>query len=153
MDHPAYGVLPRLFPLVFHHVSADIIVRQANLADIFVEAHVGIAVERFLKLDHEAELLQWEERAACLLARLATIPGVKVRRDLPAIANHAPHVIVEWSVRDSRMTAEEVARRLLEDDPPIAILAAGERTLRIAVWTMQGDEHEFVADRLLALFR
>jgi len=35
--------------------------------------------------------------------------------------------------------------RFLEDDPPIAILAEGERTLRVAVWTLQGDEHELVA--------
>ena len=111
------------------------------------------AVERYLKLDHEAELRLWEERAADLMARLATIPGMSVRRDLPEIANHAPHVIVEWSARHSRLTAEEVTRRLLEDDPPIAILAEGERTLRIAVWTLQGDEHELVADRLHALFR
>jgi hypothetical protein len=40
----------------------------------------------------------------------------------------------------------------LEDDPPIAILAEGERTLRIAVWTLQGDEHELVSGRLHALF-
>jgi hypothetical protein len=86
------------------------------------------------------------------MARLATIPGMSVRRDLPEIANHAPHVIVEWSTRFSRMTAEEVTRRLLEDDPPIAILAEGERTLRIAVWRLQGDEHELVAGRLHALF-
>ncbi|MGD0041952.1 MAG: hypothetical protein ABSE84_16365 [Isosphaeraceae bacterium] len=45
-----------------------------------------------------------------------------------------------------------VTRRLLEDDPPIAILAEGERTLRIAVWTLQGDENELVAGRLHALF-
>ena len=46
----------------------------------------------------------------------------------------------------------EVTRRLLEDDPPIVILAEGERTLRIAAWTLQGDEHELVAGRLHALF-
>jgi hypothetical protein len=111
------------------------------------------AVERYLKLDHEAELHRWEKRAAELEARLATIPGMNVRRDLPEIANHAPHVIVGWSIWHSRMTAEEVTRCLLEDDPPIAILAEGERALRIAVWTLQGDEHELVADRLHALFR
>jgi len=119
------------------------------------EEIVGLltAVERYLNLDHAADRLQWEERAACLLARLATIPGMSVRRDLPAIANHAPHVIAEWSDQHSRMTAEEVARLLLEGDPPIAILAAGERTLRIAVWTLQDDDHKLVADRLCALFR
>ena len=59
------------------------------------------AVERYLTLDHEAEFRQWERRAADLLARLATIPGIDFRADVPAIANHAPHVIVEWDARHS----------------------------------------------------
>jgi D-glucosaminate-6-phosphate ammonia-lyase len=110
------------------------------------------AIERYLNIDHESEHRLWEERAAELMARLATNSCMSARRDLPEIANHAPHVILEWTAGHSRLTAEDVTRRLLEGDPPIALLAEGERALRIAVWTLQGDEHEIVADRLLALF-
>ena len=45
------------------------------------------------------------------------------RRDVPEIANHSPHVILEWSPWHSELTAEEVVRRLREGDPPIAVLA------------------------------
>ncbi len=110
------------------------------------------AVERYLTLDHDAEFRLWEEQAADLVTRLATIHGLSVRREVPEIANHAPHVMLEWSARHGRPTAEEVSRRLLEGDPPIALLVAGERALRIAVWTLQADEHQLVADRLHALF-
>ncbi len=44
-------------------------------------------------------------------------------------------------------------RRLREGDPPIAVLAEGDRTLRIAVWTLQGDEHRLVIEWLVAQFR
>ncbi len=109
------------------------------------------AVERYLKLDHAAEFQLWECKAASLASRLATVPWLEVRCEVPEIANHAPHVVVEWSGETDGFHAQEIACRLRQGDPPIAILAEGEHTLRIAVWTLQGDEHELVAARLLAL--
>ncbi len=91
------------------------------------------------------------QRAADLMARLAAIPGISVHRDLPEIANHVPHVVVKWDASHSLLTAEDVSRRLLDGNPPIALLVEGERAVRIAVWTLQGDEHEQIADRLHAL--
>lgn len=55
-------------------------------------------------------------------------------------------------MKDDDAGVNHESARFLEDDPPIAILAEGERTLRIAVWTLQGDEHELVSGRLHALF-
>jgi hypothetical protein len=75
------------------------------------------------------------------------------RRDVPQIANHAPQVVVEWSPGDSSLTAEAVVRRLWEGDPPIAVLAEGTHRLHIAVWTLQGDVHRLVADRIRRIFR
>jgi hypothetical protein len=49
------------------------------------------------------------------------------------IANHSPHVILEWSPWHSDLMAEEVVRRLRKGDPSIAVLAEGERALRVAV--------------------
>jgi hypothetical protein len=61
--------------------------------------------------------------------------------------------VLEWTTRHSNLNAAQVAQPLRVGDPPIAILLEGERTLRIEVWTLQGDEHELVTARLTAVFR
>jgi L-seryl-tRNA(Ser) seleniumtransferase len=118
------------------------------------EEIVGLlaALERYLRLDHVAELRLWETRAQELKSKLEAIPGLSVRVDLPAIANHAPHVVVQWRGADYSTTATELRLRLLDDDPPIALLEEGERKCRIAVWTLQCDEHLLIAERLRGLF-
>ena len=71
---------------------------------------------------------------------------------MPEIANHAPHVVLEWSPWHAALTAAEVAIELFAGDPPIAVLAEGERGLRIAVWTLCDDEHRIVAKRIRDIF-
>jgi D-glucosaminate-6-phosphate ammonia-lyase len=106
------------------------------------------AVERFLTLDHEAEQRLWETRVAEMIDLLEEIPGVNLRRDVPEIANHSPHVLIEWSRWHITLSAAEVVRRLREGDPPIAALEETEYGLRIAVWTLRDDEHRIVARRI-----
>ena len=119
------------------------------------EEIVGLlaAVERYLKLDHDAEWRTWETRAAELIDLLAPISGISVRRDVPEIANHSPHVVIEWSQGNCALTAEEVVRRLRAGDPPIAVLPEGERGLRVAVWTLCDDEHRIVGTQLEQLLK
>ncbi len=118
------------------------------------EEIVGLlaAVERFLKLDHAAEWQSWETRAAAMIETLSKIPGMTARRDVPEIANHSPHVTLEWSRWHSELTAGEVVRLLREGDPSIAVLDEAERALRIAVWTLRDDEHRIVAQRIKEIF-
>ena len=69
------------------------------------------AVERFLTIDHEAEWRLWETRVAEMIELLAGIPGVNLRRDVPEIANHSPHLLIEWSRWHVALPAAEVVRR------------------------------------------
>ena len=119
------------------------------------EEIVGLlaAVERFLKVDHAAESRVWEKRAAEIIEVLAAVPGMTARQDVPEIANHSPHVVIEWSQWHSKLTAGDVVRALREGDPSIAILDEGERGLRIAVWTLRDDEHHIVAQRIQHVFK
>ncbi len=110
------------------------------------------AVERFVKLDHDAEWRGWEARVSEMIDLVAGIPGMNARRDVPEIANHAPHVMLEWSRWHDTPLAADVVRLLGEGDPPIAVLAEGERTVRVAVWTLQDDEHRIVAKRIREVF-
>jgi L-seryl-tRNA(Ser) seleniumtransferase len=118
------------------------------------EEIVGLlaAVERYLRLDHDAEWRAWEARADATIARLVGIPGMSARRDVPEIANHAPAVVLEWDRREPAITAEEVVRRLWDGDPRIAVLAEGAHALRISTWTLRDDEVPVVADRIRQIF-
>jgi uncharacterized pyridoxal phosphate-dependent enzyme len=106
------------------------------------------AVERFLSMDHETQWRLWETRVTGMIELLEGIPGVNLRRDVPEIANHSPHLLIEWSRWHVPLSATEVVRQLRDGDPPIAVLAEGEHGLRIAVWTLRDDEHRVVASRI-----
>jgi D-glucosaminate-6-phosphate ammonia-lyase len=112
-----------------------------------------VALERYLELDHDAEWRTWEARCAEMIAQLATIPGMSARREVAEIANHVPQVVVNWSRWHSPLTAAEVVKKLWDGDPRIAVLAEGERGLRIMVWTLQGDEHRLVAKAIRQIFQ
>jgi L-seryl-tRNA(Ser) seleniumtransferase len=106
------------------------------------------AVERFLAMDHDAQWRLWETRVAAMIDMLQGIPGVNLRRDVPEIANHSPHLLIEWSPSHISLAADDVVRHLRDDDAPIAALAEGEHGLRVAVWTLRDDEHRIVATRI-----
>jgi D-glucosaminate-6-phosphate ammonia-lyase len=119
------------------------------------EEIVGLlaAVELYLETDHAAEERLWEGRAAEMIGRLSKIPGLSAHCDVPEIANHTPHVVLRWDRILADLTADQVKERLWEGSPPIAVLVEGERAIRIAVWTLKGDEYRVVTDRLAALFQ
>jgi len=119
------------------------------------EEIVGLlaAVERFVSLDHDAEWQTWETKASEVIAVLDKIKGASARRDVPEIANHSPHVVLDWSSTYASLTAGAVAGKLLAGDPPIAVLVEGERALRIAVWTLRDDEHQVVARKIAGIFK
>ena len=106
------------------------------------------AVERYLKVDHDAERRELDRLAAYIIDSLAKSP-VKAKIDVPEIANHVPHVQIDW---EGRQPAAEVVRQLLEGDPPIAVSQRDERGLTVSVWMMRPGEHRIVAKRLAEVF-
>src|SRR5215471_18884205 len=62
------------------------------------EEMVGLlaAVERYLKVDHEAEFKELDSRVSYMIKTLEKIPGLTADRWLPPIANHVPHLRLTW---------------------------------------------------------
>ncbi|MFN7922745.1 MAG: aminotransferase class V-fold PLP-dependent enzyme [Bryobacteraceae bacterium] len=106
------------------------------------------AVERYLKVDHEAEMRELESRVTSIRKALEGARGVKTDRHVPVIANEVPHVTVEWDEASKGMTAKDVGDKLLAGDPPIHVQRPGKGQLLISVWMMRGREHEVVGKRL-----
>jgi uncharacterized pyridoxal phosphate-dependent enzyme len=106
------------------------------------------AVERYLKVDHEAEFRELEARVASIRTALKGISGVQTDRHVPVIANEVPHVTVQWDESARGLTAQKVSETLLAGDPPIHVQRPGPGQLLISVWMMRGDEHKTVGRRL-----
>jgi L-seryl-tRNA(Ser) seleniumtransferase len=111
------------------------------------------AVERYLKLDHEAEKRELESRAAEMIASLSKVSGLKIKEFMPEIDNHTPHVQIDWDEKTWKLTSKNVVRQLLDGDPPIAVQRPGEGRLLVSVWMMRPGEHRIVIKRLRELFR
>ncbi len=106
------------------------------------------AVERYLKVDHEAEFQELEARVASIRTALKGIPGIQADRHVPVIANQVPHVTVAWDESARGLTSQGVVEKLLTGDPPIHVQRPGNGQLLISVWMMRGDEHKIVGRRL-----
>jgi L-seryl-tRNA(Ser) seleniumtransferase len=113
------------------------------------EEMVGLmaAVERYLKVDHEAEMRELEGRVEHIITAVSKASGVSAVRHVPVIANEVPHVVIEWST-GAKVTSQEAHRRLLESDPPIHVQQPRPGKLLISVWMMRQGEHKIVARRL-----
>ena len=118
------------------------------------EEMVGLlaAIERYLRVDHEAEFRELDARVAYMSEELLKIKGLTAERHVPPIANHVPHLRLTWSDDAFRFDAAEVARKLMEGEPRIAISPRGERVLHVSVWMMRPGEHKIVTRRLKELF-
>jgi L-seryl-tRNA(Ser) seleniumtransferase len=110
------------------------------------------AVERYLKVDHEAEYRELDARVASIRAALKGVKGVETDRHVPVIANEVPHVTVQWDEAARGLSSQEAVQKLLGGDPPIHVQRPGDGKLLISVWMMRGEEHKIVGRRLRELF-
>ena len=106
------------------------------------------AVERYLKVDHDAEQREMEARVQYIIHALANVKGVKASLYMPEIENHVPHVTIDWDEAVRKRTSEDVADALLRGEPSIAVSRMGAGSLRVSVWMMRGNEYKTVARRL-----
>ena len=106
------------------------------------------AVERYLRIDHDAERKELDRRAAHIIDTVKGISTVACEIDVPPIANRIPHVTVRWDEGAVGKSPRQVIDELLNGEPAIAISGGGDNGVRISVWQMQPGEAETVAAHL-----
>jgi L-seryl-tRNA(Ser) seleniumtransferase len=115
-----------------------------------------VAVERFVRLDHQAEVREWQRRIGVIEAAIRGIPTVQTERITPTTANCVPHLIIWWDENRVPITRTAFTRALMEGDAPIQIgrvPGTGERGVCISVFTLQPGEEVVVAQRVEAILR
>jgi L-seryl-tRNA(Ser) seleniumtransferase len=105
------------------------------------------AVERYLKIDHDAEARDFERRAETIRASAAALAGVKAEIFVPEVANHVPHVRITWDAATRNLKAADVVKTMRDGEPSIGTRSDGEAIV-IGVWMMRPGEDRIVARRL-----
>jgi uncharacterized pyridoxal phosphate-dependent enzyme len=110
------------------------------------------ALEIYLNQDHEAITREWWNRLDEISRQITRVAGISTAYFVPEVANHVPHMQINWDPRRISLTPEQAANSLQQSKPSI-ILASSEIGLSMNSFMLQPGENRIIADRLVQLFR
>jgi L-seryl-tRNA(Ser) seleniumtransferase len=116
-----------------------------------------VALEMYIKRDHDAEWKQWVGRCEHIADRVSKIPGVTAtvqREAAPTLSNRSPKVTIRWDTQKLGLTGQEAARILYEGEPRITLNggqsrnAPGESNVSIVSSMMAAGDEKIVAEKI-----
>jgi uncharacterized pyridoxal phosphate-dependent enzyme len=113
------------------------------------------ALESYLKEDQEALTKEWQQRLEYIAAQVSKVPTVKTSYFVPAVANHVPHMQIQWDAQRISLTPMEVVHTLRNSKPSIVVTAGedGVKGLSISSFMLQPGEEKIVAENLGKLLK
>ena len=110
------------------------------------------AVERYLRIDHEAEWKDWEEKLRVMEKIVTSVPGVQTGSYVPEVANHVSHLYLKWDEGELGITKAECAKQLREGAPSIEVLEDDyPQGMSVTPFMMQPGEELIVARRIKSI--
>src|SRR5712692_6530388 len=117
-------------------------------------AGLYVALERYLKVDHEAEWKEWERQLDLMDKEVSSVPGIHTGRFVPEVANHVPHLYFQWDETALGLTKADCLKQLEEGEPSVVCLGDDNpHGLGVTPFMMKPGEEKIVARRLKQEFR
>jgi L-seryl-tRNA(Ser) seleniumtransferase len=115
-----------------------------------------MAVEMWVKRDHDAEWKRWSAWLDHIAQRLSSVAGVTTTVVQPnGLSNRTPSLRILWDRQKLGLAGDAVVRALLDGEPRIATAAAGGAPpltgVSVTPYMMEAGDERIVADRLHAL--
>ncbi len=116
-----------------------------------------MAVEMWVKRDHEAEWKRWTGWLDHINKRVSSIAGVTTAVSQPnGLSNRTPSLRILWDPQKLGITGEAVARLLFQTEPRITLDARGggqpgQTGVSVTPYMMAPGDERIVADRLVAV--
>jgi seryl-tRNA(Sec) selenium transferase len=110
------------------------------------------ALELYLKEDHDALEKEWWRRLDFVSGEVTKILGVSTAFNVPDVANHVPHMLINWDPRRINLSAQDASKQLRSGKPSIVL----ERTatgLGMNSFMLQPGEEKVIAEHLIQLLR
>lgn len=107
-----------------------------------------IALEAFLKKDHDQERKQWEDQVEHIAKAVQAVPGVSTKIYVPPIANHVPTLDISWDTQKVPLSGDELKEVLRSGHPSIEVAGGGPDSISITSWMMRPGQERVVAQRV-----
>ncbi|MDA8330614.1 MAG: aminotransferase class V-fold PLP-dependent enzyme [Candidatus Dormibacteraeota bacterium] len=127
--------------------------RLARALKVGKEEIVGLvaAVQRYVALDHDAQLAEWEAVVVDWGRRLEGLPGVATTRVLCGEAGQpTPRLLVRIDADAAGVSAQDVVDALWNRNPRVAVTAAGHDAFYMAPDTLMDGDATLASDGVLA---
>jgi uncharacterized pyridoxal phosphate-dependent enzyme len=123
-------------------------------AKVGKEEIVGMvkALEIYLKEDHEALTKEWWRRLDAISGEVVKVAGVSTAFSVPDVANHVPHMEINWDPRRFALTPQDAYKQLRGGKPSI-VLDSSPNGLVMNSFMLQPGQEKIIAERLVQLFR
>ena len=110
------------------------------------------ALELYLKEDHEALNKEWQRRLESISAQITRIPGVTTEFSVPDVANHVPHMSINWDAGRIKLDPKDASKQLRGGKPSI-VIESHANGLGMNSFMLQPDEEKIIAEHLVQLLR
>ena len=117
-----------------------------------------MAVEMWMKRDHDAEWKMWVSWLDTIARRVTAIEGITTSVTQPdGLSNRMPSLQIRWDASKLGTTGEAIAKQLFGTDPRISLFPArgtpeGDETgLSIGPYMMAPGDEKVIAERLYVL--
>ena len=111
-----------------------------------------VALETFIKRDHEATWKMWEDRIAVINNAISSIDGITTNVYVPPIANNTPTLSFSWDEEKIKISVADMREKLRQGTPSIELIWRGNGGV-ITAWMMQDGDAEVVASRMVEEFK
>ena len=112
------------------------------------------AVDWFLSQDETAMIAGFQKSAERIAAEVKKVPTVETKIFVPPVANHVPHLQVNFDQNRIGMTGQQIVDKMRKGSPRIELNpAVGPNFVTVGVWMLKPDEDVIVARRLREVFQ
>lgn len=118
---------------------------KVNKEEIF---GMYVALEQYLKQDHDKEWKDWEERTARIAKAAESVNGVKTNTYVPPIADHTPTVNISWDTNKVKFSGDDLLTALRNGTPSIEAYGGGKNSITVSPWMMLPGQDKIVANRI-----
>jgi L-seryl-tRNA(Ser) seleniumtransferase len=117
------------------------------------------AVDWILDQNDDADQAEYMRRANTIIEMVKDVPTMKAAIYVPEVANHVPHLILDYDPAVVGITPKQVQEQLRQQRPPIELNPAtgsagrlgphsSQNSIVVGTWMMQPGEAEIVGRRL-----